>query len=103
MAHRSASIRSSLYLYIIPTSIIPKSIIPTSIIPASIITASIIPIDHTLSIDHIIPFHASLIVIRPSPDMFHLYYQVSLMCPSDEREEIANPFAEEEEEGDTEA
>jgi hypothetical protein len=35
--------------------------------------------------------------------MFHLYYQVSLMCPSDEREEIANPFAEEEEEGDTEA
>jgi len=25
------------------------------------------------------------------------------MCPSDEREEIANPFAEEEEEGDTEA
>ena len=37
---------------------------------------------------------------------FIYYHQVSLMCPSDEREEIANPFAEEEEEeeeGDAEA
>lgn len=28
--------------------------------------------------------------------------QVSLICPSDEMEEIANPFAEEEEEGEEE-
>ena len=33
---------------------------------------------------------------------FIYYHQVSLMCPSDEREEIANPFAEEEEEEEEE-
>jgi len=34
----------------------------------------------TLSIDHLI----SCYVVPPSNDMFHLYYQVILICPSDD-------------------